>query len=93
MDWNLQKKHKELPDTANLKQIKVKAVCMLSFGILFFAIGVISCFTRSFYLLIYTIVLGLYAAYALIEAAYYKFWRTIGAFIISSVLFLTILLS
>ena len=86
------KQHKELPDTATTKQLKAKAVCMLLFGMLFLATGLISSLTGSFSKSSFTIVLGLYAVYALAEAVYYKFWRTVGAFILSGVLFLVFVL-
>lgn len=82
------KQHKELPDTASPKQLKTKVICMLLFGILFLATGLISSFTRSFNSLSFAVVLGMYALYALVEAVYYKFWRTVGAFVISSILFI-----
>lgn len=86
------KQHKELPCTASPKQLKVKVICMLLFGILFFTIGLTSCFTRSFNSLSFAVVLGMYAIYALVEAVYYNFWRTVGAFVISSILFIAFLL-
>lgn len=83
--------HKELPDTTTPRQLKVKIICMLLFGVLFLTTGLISNFTRSFYSLSFVIVLGMYTVYALVEAIYYRFWRTIGAFVLSSVLFVVIL--
>jgi len=85
------KQHRELPDNTTNKQIKVKTLCMFSFGILFFATGLFSYLTRSYYELSFNIVLGAYTLYALIEAVYYRFWRTFGAFIISAILFLVVL--
>jgi len=85
------KQHKELPDNTTNKQIKVKTICMFSFGILFLITGLFSYFTRSNYELSFIIVLGAYTIYALIEAIYYRFWRTFGAFIISAVLLLVTL--
>jgi len=85
------KQHRELPDNTTNTQIKVKTICMFSFGILFFATGLFSYLTRSYYELSFNIVLGAYTLYALIEAVYYRFWRTFGAFIISAILFLVAL--
>jgi uncharacterized membrane-anchored protein len=86
------KQHKELPDNTTNKQIKVKTICMFSFGILFLATGLFSYFTRSYSGLGFIIVLSAYTLYALIEVIYYKFWRTFGAFIISAILLLVALL-
>lgn len=82
------KQHKELPDNTTNKQIKVKTICMFSFGILFLSTGLFSYFTRSYYELSFIVVLGAYTIYALIEAVYYRFWRTFGALIISVILLL-----
>jgi hypothetical protein len=85
------KQHKELPDNATNKQIRVKTICMLSFGILFFATGLFSFLTRSYYGLSFIVALILYALYAFIEAAYYRFWRTFGTFLLSVVFLILIL--
>lgn len=80
------KQHKELPDNITNKQLKVKTICMFSFGVLFLAASLFPYLTRSYYELSFIIVLGAYTLYALIEAVYYRFWRTFGAFIISAIL-------
>ena len=85
------KQHRELPDNVTDKQIKIKTICMLSFGVLFLSSGLFSFLTRSYYEVAFIVVLGSYAVYALIEAIYYRFWRTFGAFIISAILFLVAL--
>ena len=81
------KQHKELPDNTTSRQLRVKTICMLSFGVVFLSTGLFSYFARSKYELCFIIVLGAYALYALIEATYYKFWRTFGAFLVSAILF------
>jgi hypothetical protein len=86
------RQHKELPDMATSMQVKKKVVCMLLFGILFLAVGLVSSFTRSFHQISIVIVLGMYVAYALAEAIYYKFWKTIGALILSGVLLVIFIL-
>lgn len=80
------RQHKELPDTVADKQLRVKTICMLLFGMLFLVTGLFSYFTHSYYKLSFIIVLGAYSLYALIEAIYYSFWRTFGAFGISAIL-------
>lgn len=82
------KQHMELPDNTTTKQLRVKTRCMFSFGILFLATGLFSYFTHSYYALSFIIVMSAYTLYALIEAVYYRFWRTTGAFIISVILLL-----
>jgi len=82
------KQHRELPDSTTNKQIKAKTICMFLFGILFLTTGLLSYFTRSEYKSGFIIVLAAYTIYALIEAIYYRFWRTCGAFIISAIILL-----
>ncbi len=86
------KQHKELPSNTTDKQIRVKTIGMFLFGILFLVTGLFSYFTRSYYELSFIIALGVYMIYALIEASYYRFWRTIGACVISVLLFWVALL-
>jgi hypothetical protein len=86
------KQHKELPVNISNKQIKVKTLCMFLFGILFLITGLYSYITHSYYELSFIIVLSAYTLYALMEAVYYRFWRTFGAFIMSIILlFITLL--
>lgn len=82
------KQHRELPDTITDKQMKAKTICMFAFGILFFVISLFSYFTQTDDGLIFIIVSGIYMLYSLIEAVYYRFWKTTGAFIISLILLL-----
>ncbi len=86
------KQHRELPDHTTKKQLRVKTICMFSFGILFLVTGLYSYFTLSYYELSFTIVMGAYTLYSLIEAVYYRYWRTFGAVIISVILLLVTLL-
>lgn len=85
------KQHKELPDNISNKQIKLKTICMFLFGILFFITGLFSYLTHSYYELSFIIILSVYTLYALIEAIYYRFWRTFGALIASTILLLVAL--
>ncbi len=90
---NLAKKqHRELPDTATNKHYSAKIFYMLSFGILLFTTGLISSFHHFVYPISFTVVLGVYTLYALIEALYYRFWKTTGAFILPLVLLAAFLL-
>ncbi|WP_040948257.1 hypothetical protein [Gorillibacterium massiliense] len=83
--------HRELPDHTTRKQVRVKTICMFSFGILFWATGLFSYFTHSYYELSFIIVMGAYTLYAMIEALFYRYWRTFGTVIISVLLFLATL--
>jgi len=80
--------HRELPDNVTCKQLRIKVICMLSFGVLFLIIGLISYFTRSYYKFSFIIAIGVFTLYVLFEAFYYKYWRTTGAFFISTILLL-----
>jgi hypothetical protein len=86
------KQHREIPAKATSRQMRTKALCMFLIGTLFLATGLISSFIYAFHWLGFPIALGVYAAYALVEAAYYRFWRTTGAFVITCLLLLVYLL-
>ncbi|MGL6200690.1 MAG: hypothetical protein ACRC3H_17310 [Lachnospiraceae bacterium] len=82
------KQHRELPDKVTCKQLRIKVICMFSFGVLFLVIGLISYFTRSYYKFSFIITIGAFTFYELFEAVYYKYWRTTGAFLLSTILLL-----
>lgn len=86
------KQHGEIPKTASRKQMKIKVICMLTAGCLFFVCGSSSFITRSFNNTAYLIVLILFALYAAIEGQYYKFWKTRGFSIATIVLLLWFLI-
>ncbi len=72
------KQHGELPAGISDKNIKVKVVCMLIFGTALFATALSSYILHSYTgkaLLITTI---LFSVYGIIEALYYKYWKTFG---------------
>jgi len=84
------KQHRELPDSITDLQIKTKTICMFVFGCLLLFVGMFSYITHSYNELLFVGVLGLYMIYAFIEFAYYKFYRTFGAFVLSLVLLLVV---
>ena len=86
------KQHKELPDHTTNKQIKAKTICMFLFGILFLSTGLFSYLSHSYYEFGFIFTLGAYTLYTLVEAIYYRFWRTFGAFILSAILLLILVL-
>lgn len=86
------RQHGELPKDVSKKQIRVKTICMLIFGSIFFVIGLYSFINRSVDYMIYLSVLILFSIYAIIEGSYYRYWKTIGFSIVSLiVLFIFIL--
>lgn len=66
----------ELPDDIPLYNIGIKVISMLTFGILFFIITVVSFFTESFYYYYYIVILIMFFIYSLIEAFFYRYWKT-----------------
>lgn len=81
------KQHQEIPRDISDNQLKVKVLFMLSFGVLFLCIGSYSYFARMFSLQTYLVSLGLLSIYAILEAFYYKYWKTLGFALISISLF------
>lgn len=70
--------HRELPAAATERQMKSKVAFMFSFGILMLAASLYSYWSHAYSFKLYTAVLGLFAAYAIIEALYYRYWKTTG---------------
>jgi len=85
------KQHREMPDDASDRQMKVKMAGMFMFGLLMLVTGLVSYLIRSYYEMGFVIVMGLFAVYVFAEAVYYKYWRTTGAFILVLSLFMIIL--
>ncbi|MGM0168030.1 hypothetical protein IGI39_003042 [Enterococcus sp. AZ135] len=92
-DQLARKQHQEVPPTISAKQMRVKIWLMLSFGILFISVGLYSYINRLFPLQLSLLLLGLFALYALSEALYYKYWKTIGFALISIILFSILIFS
>lgn len=84
------KQHQELPQNLSDHQIKTKVVCMLVFGALFLLTGILSSILLKTEIL-FLIVLILFAIYALIEAIYYRYWRTYGFMVVSFILLILFL--
>lgn len=80
------RQHQELPANVSDKQMKIKVICMLSAGIMFFIESLISYITRSYSDVIIFGSLIAFAIYACIEALYYKYWKTAGFAIVSMIL-------
>ena len=78
------KQHRELPERATDRQMKTKALCMLIGGILLLAAGLYAYFSRGYPKEIFIGASLVFAAYTLVEALYYRYWKTTGAFIASA---------
>ena len=86
------KQHQDVPPDISIKQMRLKVLMMFSFGIVFLVIGLYSYISRSFPLPVYLMSLGIFSIYAISEAFYYKYWKTIGFAIISIIFFLLLIL-
>lgn len=87
------KQHQEVPANISAKQMRIKILFMLSFGIVFITIGLYSYINRLFPLPMYLLSLGLFSLYAILEAFYYKYWKTVGFALISILLFSILIFS
>ena len=92
-ETHARKQHRELPDNATNRQVRMKMTGMFCFGILMLATGLASYLTRSYHEMSFVIVLGLFAMYIFAEAVYYKYRRTTGAFILAVSLFMIVLMA
>lgn len=81
------KQHGELPPNRSDKQIKTKVICMLSFGVIFFVISLLSYILHTYLQSVIFVSLILFAIYGITEALYYRFWKTFGFASVTIVLF------
>ncbi|ERK30211.1 hypothetical protein [Clostridium intestinale] len=82
------RQHQELPsDTSNTK-MKIKVICMFLVGVMFFAVSLISYLLHDFYEEAIFTSLIIFSIYALVEALYYKYWKTTGFAIVTLILLL-----
>ena len=51
---------------------------MFIYGVLFFIVGIISFINKSVNSTMYTVILILFSIYAICEAMYYRYWKTIS---------------
>jgi hypothetical protein len=87
------KQHGELPKSLPDKNIKIKVICMLMFGIAIFASSLL-CFILHRYLRSMILVpLILFSMYGIIEALYYRYWKTTGFACVTIVLLIVALLN
>jgi len=72
------KQHGELPGNISNKNIKVKVLCMLSFGIAFFVSSLLCYILHKYLHNIIFMTSVLFLLYGIIEALYYRYWKTFG---------------
>lgn len=86
------KQHKELPENVSDRQIKAKVTAMFLFGLAFLFNGLCSYYVHAVNSLSFTVNLSLFCIYAFSESLYYKYWKTFGFFLLSTVLLIVFLL-
>lgn len=72
------KQHGELPPNTSNKKIKLKVICMLFFGIIFFITSLTSYILHKYIPIMILIPSILFSIYGIIEALYYRYWKTFG---------------
>lgn len=72
------KQHRELPPKISSEKIKLKVICMLLFGIIFFVASLSSYILHKYSPIIIFIPSILFCFYGIIEALYYRYWKTFG---------------
>lgn len=80
------KQHQELPDNVSDNNMKIKVICMLLAGVIFFIVSLSSYISHSYHNNIILGSLVLFSLYAACEALYYKYWKTSGFAIVSIIL-------
>ncbi|QLY81772.1 hypothetical protein [Clostridium intestinale] len=82
------RQHQELPSDASNTKMKIKVICMFLVGVMFFAVSFISYIFHDFYEEAIFTSLIIFSIYALVEALYYKYWKTTGFAIVTLILLL-----
>lgn len=72
------KQHGELPPKISNNKIRLKVICMLFFGIIFFVTSLSSYILRKYIPMTILVPSILFCLYGIIEALYYKYWKTFG---------------
>lgn len=72
------KQHQELPKDISDNKIRLKVVLMLLFGMAFFIVSFLSYILCKDMHLATTLIVLLFSIYGLIEATFYKYWKTWG---------------
>ncbi len=82
------KQHQELPKDIADSKIRLKVVLMLLFGMAFFTVSFSSYILRKDMHLTTMLIVLLFSIYGLIEAMFYKYWKTWGFAVTTIVLLL-----
>lgn len=77
------KQHQELPDNVSDKEMRMKVICMLLVSSMFFMVSLISYMLHSYFNIVILILLILFSMYAIAEALYYRYWKTVGFAIVT----------
>lgn len=72
------KQHRELPPKISSEKIRLKVICMLVFGIIFFVASLSSYILHKYIPIVIHIPSILFCFYGIIESLYYKYWKTFG---------------
>ncbi|SEW30728.1 hypothetical protein [[Clostridium] fimetarium] len=72
------KQHGELPPHVALAKIKLKVVFMLLFGIIFFVASLSTYILHKYIAIVIFVPAILFCFYGVIEALYYRYWKTFG---------------
>jgi len=86
------KQHGELPPNLPSGKIKSKVIFMLLIGIIFFVAALSSFILHKYIAAVILIPSILFCLYAIIEALYYKYWKTFGFAFVTILLLITSIL-
>lgn len=82
------KQHRELPDNISNKKIKIKVISMLLSGIALFSSSLLCYILHKYLHNIILITSILFSLYGIIEALYYRYWKTTGFAFVTILLFI-----
>lgn len=80
------KQHGELPGNLPNKKIKIKVICMLISGIALFASSFICYILHTYLHNLIMMTLILFSLYGIVEALYYRYWKTTGFALVTIIL-------
>ena len=86
------KQHGELPPRLPSVKIKLKVKFMLLFGIIFFVAALSSFILHKYIAAVILVPSILFCLYAIIEALYYRYWKTFGFAFVTILLLITSIL-
>jgi hypothetical protein len=82
------KQHKEIPMNLSNKKMKIKVVCMLLTGIIFFGVSLLTYLSHNYFKNIIIITTIIFSVYGISEALYYRYRNTFGFAIVTILLVL-----